>query len=87
MKKLKLTLLLGLSGEQFRGRVPSEGFSGRDTRVEWFEAGAFRALLLAEFVGAVAEHDTLVVSNAGFGPVTAGIAATQALARLIDLSS
>ena len=81
-------LLLRLTGQQFRRWVPSKGLTRGHTRVEWLKTSTLGALLLTELIGTVAEHDALVVSDTGFGPVTADVAtATESCARLVDLSS
>jgi len=83
---VRVTSFLGLSREQFRRRVPPQRHTRSDPGVEGLKASTLGALLLAELVGTVAEHDTLVVADARFGPVAGvDIASVQARARLADL--
>ena len=77
---VRISLLLLLSGQQFRCWVPAKGLSRLNTRVERLEASALRALLLTELIGTVAEHHTLVVTNGGLRPVTT-ITAANSLAH------
>ena len=70
--KLLLTLLsILLAFEELRGRVPSDGHFRVDSGVERFSSGAFGATLLTQFVRSVTQHDSLVIADRGFGPVTA----------------
>ncbi len=67
--QLILTSLSVYLGQQFERRVPADGNLWIDTGVERFEARALGSPLLAEFVGAVAEHNSFVVADGSFGEV------------------
>ena len=67
----RLTLLLGGSWQQFRRWIPSDLLLRVDAGVERLETGSLWSSLLAELIRSVAEHDTLVVADGGFWPVTA----------------
>lgn len=83
-----ISLFLCLSWEQFRGWVPSKRLTRLHSRVEWLQTSALRSLLLTKLIRSVAKHDTLVVSNASFGPVTtAYVASSHAAVALIDICS
>ena len=72
---VRISLLLLLTGEQFRCGIPAEGLSRLHTRVEGFEASALGTLLLTELIRTVTKHHTLVVTNGRLRPVTTVTAA------------
>ena len=68
---VRLTLLLGGSWQQFRRWIPSNLLLWVDAGVERLETSSLWPSLLAELIRSVTEHDTLVVADGGFWPVTA----------------
>lgn len=75
-----VSLLLSAPGLQFHRWIPSDWNFGIDSRVEGFLASPLRSPLLAELVGSVAQHDSLVVADGCFWPVAARITASKVAA-------
>jgi len=77
-----VSLLLGGSWQQFRCWIPSNLLLWVDARVERLETSSLWSSLLTELIRSVAEHNTLVVADGGFWPVTA---VSEASTRAIDI--
>ena len=73
----QLTFLLGLSGEELGGRIPSEGHLRVHTAVEGLQAGPLRALLLTKLIRSIAEHDSFVVANGCLRPIATSITSSE----------
>ena len=79
-----VSLLLSAPGLQFHSWIPPDWNFGIDSRVEWFLTSPLRSPLLAELVGSVAQHDSLIVANGCFWPIAARITASKIAARIVN---
>jgi hypothetical protein len=69
-------------GELFGG-VPPQGLVWEDTRVKWYvRASAVGLARTAHFVRSIAQHDALVVSDRGLGPVSTTAVSASVVATI-----